>query len=325
MPQINNFPGGFAAGLTIRGMPVAVTHPGKVFWLSNASTLSDRQIGGSNSNKGTFDAPFSTLNGAVAACVASRGDIIMVKPGHTETVSSATTHVLDKAGVAVIGLGMGSLRPTFTFTTATTAAFTIQASNVTLSNLLFVANFADVVAAVNVANAQVARELTVDNCEFRDTSSILNFISAVKIGTTANIADGFTFTNNKVHGLGTTAATSAVIVGSDTKRMNLSFNYVDYPILNDTAGLATLGALNHTNLLIKGNIVLRPNTSSTGGTLASSSSTACTGMVADNYVYHLDNSAGLLMATGTKLGFQNNYCMITAVADKSGLINPAAV
>ena len=80
MPQINNFPGGFAAGLTVRGMPVAVTHPGKVFWVSNASTLSDRQIGGSDGNAGTYDAPCSTITGALAKCTASRGDIIMVKP-----------------------------------------------------------------------------------------------------------------------------------------------------------------------------------------------------------------------------------------------------
>ena len=98
MAQINNFPGGFAAGITIRGMPLAVSHPGKVFWLSNATTLSDRQISGSDGNQGTFDAPFSTLDGALAKCVANRGDIIMVKPGHAETVSAAAGIVIDIAG-----------------------------------------------------------------------------------------------------------------------------------------------------------------------------------------------------------------------------------
>jgi hypothetical protein len=39
----------------------------------------------------------------------------------------------------------------------------------------------------------------------------------------------------------------------------------------------------------------------------------------------LDNSGGLLIATGTKFAFFNNYSMITGAADKSALINPAAV
>jgi hypothetical protein len=47
--------------------------------------------------------------------------------------------------------------------------------------------------------------------------------------------------------------------------------------------------------------------------------------VYDNYSWHLDNSAALLAPTGTKLGFQNNFCMVTGAADKSGLINPVAV
>ena len=75
MPQINNFPGGFSAGITVRNLPIAVTHPGKIFWVSNATTLSDRQVGGSDSNPGTFDKPFSTIQAGFNACVADRGDI----------------------------------------------------------------------------------------------------------------------------------------------------------------------------------------------------------------------------------------------------------
>jgi hypothetical protein len=76
--------------------------------------------------------------------------------------------------------------------------------------------------------------------------------------------------------------------------------------------------------MIGGNKVFRPSTSSTGGTLFSGSGT-CTGLVYDNYVWHLDNSAGLLATTGQALGFIENYCPITAVADKSAILNPAVV
>lgn len=54
----SNFPAGFSQGVTIRGMPIAQTHPGKVFWVSNATTLLKGQRGGSNGNDGTFNSPF---------------------------------------------------------------------------------------------------------------------------------------------------------------------------------------------------------------------------------------------------------------------------
>ena len=102
-------------------------------------------------------------------------------------------------------------------------------------------------------------------------------------------------------------------------------NYCVYPVLNDTAVLVDFGANSQTNLLVSANVVVRPSTSTTGGSLFSGGSTASTGYVIDNYSWHLDNTAALLAPTGTKLGFQNNFCMITGAADKSGLINPAAV
>lgn len=328
MPQINNFPGGFASGITIRGMPVAVTHPGKVFWVSNASTLSDRQLGGSDSNKGTFDQPFSTIAGALLQCVANRGDIVFVKPGHTETVSAAGGIVLSVAGVAIIGLGMGSTRPTVTLGTANTATITVTANNVTVSNFLFKANFLDIATCFSIANAQVATDFTVDNCEFRDTSVVLDFVSCVTVGTTANIADGLTLTNNRVNAAILTtvpAAQTFLVTGSIIDRLNVSNNVVIYPkTLADTACLIAAGANDLTGALVRGNLTFRPSTSTTGH-LISSSSTASSGWVADNYCAHLDNSAALIIPTGTKFSFFRNFSMITGAADKSALENPAAV
>lgn len=329
MPQINNFPGGFAAGLTIRGMPVAVTHPGKVFWVSNSTVLSDRQVAGSNGNQGTFDAPMSTITGALGKCTASRGDIIMVKPGHAETISAAAGIILSKAGVAIIGLGVGSMRPTITFDTIISASITVTANNVTLYNLLFKANFLDITAAIQIANAQVATDFTVDNCEFRDSSVVLNFVRCITVGTTANIADGLTISNNKYHAFACTtepALRSFIALAGHTDRLTVTNNFVNYPkLLADTPWLLEGGASNMTSTLIAGNRGFRPNTSTTGGSMVGSSSTACSGLVADNYDAHLDASAGLLIATGTKFGFFENYSMVTGAADKSALINPVAV
>jgi len=325
MPQINNFPGGFAAGLTIRGMPLSVTHPGKVWWVSNSTVLSDRQAGGSNGNPGTFDKPFATLQKAIDSCTASRGDIIMVKPGHAETVTLTTDVVFNKAGVAIVGLGVGSLRPTLTFSTNATANIPITAANVSIQNFLFKANKADVASVFTATSTNTPTDFTVNNCEFRDGSSILNFVAIFTGNATANSCDGLTFTNNRISSLGTTAATTAIKLSSATDRVKICNNYGNWAAVNDTPAMLAGGANNLTNFEFGGNVLYRPNTSSTGGSFIASSSTACTGHCYDNYLYQLDASAGIWIPTGTKLGFSQNFSPITGAADKSGLINPAAV
>lgn len=319
----SNYPNGFPQGITIRGVPLVSTNPGKVFWVGNSTVLGPDQIGGSNGNPGTFNKPWATLAYAMTRCVANRGDIVFVKPGHAETISTAAILTLTVAGVAIVGMGVGSNRPTLTFSAAA-GNIPVTAANISVSNILHKATFLDVASAYTATGTATPTDFTIDNCEFRDGSSV-NFIHAVTGNATANSMDGFTFSNNKVFGLGTTAATGAVIMAAANDRQSYLDNWVVYPALNDTAALVEFGANSQTNLLIARNRVVRPSTSSTGGTLFGGGSTASTGYVVDNYVWHLDNSTGLICATGTKLGFQNNYCMITGAADKSGLINPVAV
>lgn len=79
---------------------------------------------------------YGTIDAAIGACVAGRGDVIYVLPGHTETVSSATSLVCDVAGVTIKGLGEGAARPTITLGTAITATIPVSAANVTIDNVI---------------------------------------------------------------------------------------------------------------------------------------------------------------------------------------------
>ena len=320
----SNFPAGFADGLSVRNMPLLQTQPGQVLWVNNSTVLNVNQKAGSNNNKGTFLAPLATIAGALARCLANRGDIIIVGPGHAETIADATTLALNVAGVAIIGIGAGSKRPTLTFTAAA-ANVPVTAANVSIQNMLFVANFADVASAFTATGTAAPTDFAIENCEFRDTSSILNFITAFTGNATANSVDGFCFSNNKIFGLGTTAATTAIKFAAANKRITILDNFAVQPVLNDTAVLAAFGANAITGLDMGRNKAFRPSTSTTGGSLFSGGAAGSTGYVYDNYSWHLDATAGLLAPTGTGLGFQNNYSMITGAADKSGLINPAAV
>lgn len=323
---VTNFPQGFASGMSVRGMPLLQMQPGNVFWVNNSSVLNANAKGGSNSNRGTYLAPFSTLQYALDSCTASRGDIIFVGAGHAETIADATTLTLNKAGVAIVGLGSGSLRPTFTFTAAA-ANIPVTAQNVSIQNCLFVANFADVASFMTATGTAAPKDLAVDNCEFRDTSSILNALTVLTGNATANSMDGLSFTRNRISSLGTTAATTALKLASATDRVQICGNYGNWAVLNDTAAMLAAGTAQVTNFDFGGNVLQRPNTSSTGGSFISGSGNAWTGHCYNNLMYQVDNSAGIWIATGhgTALGFSQNYSPITGAADKSGLINPAAV
>jgi hypothetical protein len=320
-----SYPNGFTGGLTVRGLPLTVAHPGEVFWVNNSSVLAKGGVGGSNGNDGSYKRPFSTIDYALDRCVANRGDIVMVMPGHAETISSAAILVMDKAGVAIVGLGTGSKRPTLTFTTATTANIPITAQNMSIKNFLFAANFADVASVFTATSTNTPKNFAIEDCEFKDTSSILNFLTIVTGNATANSMDGLYMARNTVSSLGTTAATTAIKLLEATYGVRFIDNNGVWAVLNDTAAWLDGSTFNHLNFLMTGNIFNRPNTSSTGGSFVAGSGTAWTGTASDNRFWQLDNSAGIWIPTGTKLGFFENYSPITGAADKSGLINPVAV
>lgn len=324
MPN-TNFPGGFPHGVTVRGLPILQAQPGRVFWVGNSSTLLPGTVGGANGSPGTYNKPFSTIDYAVGRCSANSGDIIIVKPGHAETIEDATSLLLDVAGISIIGLGVGSNRPTLTFSTAATANIPVTAANVALQNFLFVANFADIASFFTATGTSTPTDFAVENCEFRDTSSILNALSIITGNATANSMDGLLFSGNRISSLGTTAATTAIVLSSATKRVKIMDNFGNWAVLNDTAAMLAAGANALTDFQFGRNVLNKPNTSSTGGSFISCSSTACTGHCHDNRLWQLDNSAGIWITAGTKLAFSENYSPITGAADKSGLINPAAV
>jgi hypothetical protein len=166
MPAISNYPNGWANGVTVRGIPLLTAYPGQVFWVNNSSVLAKGGVGGSNGNDGTYLRPFSTIDYAVGRCTASRGDIICVMPGHVETVTAAAGLDLDVAGIALIGLGSGSLRATVNFTTATTADMDVDAANITIYNFLFTGGIDALAGPIDVNAADFA----LINCEYRDVT-----------------------------------------------------------------------------------------------------------------------------------------------------------
>lgn len=163
-PLMTMFPQAFAQGIALRGLPILQTQPGMVYWLSNSPVLERGCVAGADTNNGTYYRPFASLSGALAAIIArggsaGGGDIILVKPGHSETISSATALNLSVSDVAVIGLGTGSNRPLFTLDTANTATIVVTADNFGFQNCQFVANFLNIAAMFTHQQASVTGSL----------------------------------------------------------------------------------------------------------------------------------------------------------------------
>jgi len=262
---------------------------------------------------------YSTLVAAAAATTASRNDIIFVAEGHTETFSSSTAITLSTAGVTIIGLGVGTLRPTFTLDSVATARINVTAANVTIKNCIFVANFADIATCFNLTTA---KDFQVTGCEFKDTSSSLNFLALVTTASTSNAADRLVFTNNSVFGLGTTAATTPIKAVGVNDRWVINNNFISLAVLNNTASvLAQSTGKALTNLEMGGNKVIRPNTDTSSGGFLITADTTSTGMVHDNYCAHLDVAAAILATASTGYSFFNN--LADGDADFSGYVLPA--
>lgn len=114
--------------------------------------------------------PFSTLAYAITQATASKGDVIVLMPGHAETT---TAIAMSKAGVKVIGLGYGRNRPTLTATTATSDLINVTAANVELENFRLVGAASGCTALLDCT----AADLVCRNMSFEQAATPLSGVT----------------------------------------------------------------------------------------------------------------------------------------------------
>lgn len=317
---ISNYPNGFANGVMIRGVPVQMAYPGKVYWVNNSSVIPDKGIGGSNGNDGSYLRPFSTISYAIGVCQAGRGDIVMIMPGHAETVSSSTGLAISKANVLIMGLGLGNYRPSITLDTATTATIAVSGASVAFHNILFKANLADIASLFTLSTA---KDFVLSNCEFRDNSAILNFARIVTTGATSNAADGLIIEYCNFFGLGATANSCLVKMVGTNDRIIIKENYIAHKAVTDAGLMPISTGKVVTNLICDRNIMnFVGATSATTGTVITTDGSTNSGIISRNLIQSLDATSEILVTASSGFIFSQNYS--SAVADKSGYLLPAA-
>lgn len=311
MPAITNFPNGVSSF----GIPLYGTTAGNAP-LTGTVLFVDTVNGVDAGTGNNPNYPFQTLTYALTQVPTSAYATIFLMQGSTVTISSATSLLLNVANVAIVGLGTGSQRPVFNFTTANTAAIPVSAANVTVQNIRHIGNFLSIARAYTVT----ATGFTLDSCSFTDASGVLNFLNIINCTGAANTADRLTVTNNSWYGLGTTSVNSLVLSANDIDRLTVSGNYVQSPNTTDAAWITiTAGIL--TNASVAFNRTYRKNTATTAGALISVGGTTSTGIVNNNYCLTLDSSSPVLAAVTTGLSFFENY--VTGAIGLSGLLTPA--
>ena len=311
----SNYPGGFSHGVTLRGVPVLTVAEGNS-WYVHSVTGND-----SGAADGSITKPFATLDYAIGRATANNGDVIYLKAGHVETVTSATYMLWDVAGISIVGLGTGTARPTFTFTTANTARIPVSANNIGVDNCIFVGNFLSIATCFLLTTAA---DFTVNNCAFRDTSATLGFLSIVTTTVSVN-SDGLTFTNNMVRSDATTTPGPAIVIANTIRRVNVSYNYVVHTVAsNNISALIEHGALVVDELLCAYNYVYSINTdTATGAILVKTTATTGSGLIMHNRIRAQDVAAAIVVtAAAVQYGmFDNLYTGETTLL--SGFVLPA--
>lgn len=263
----------------------------------------------------------ATLDAAVSASTANRGDLILILPGHTETISSATALALDVAGVAIVGIGRGSLRPTFTLGTATTTTIGVSAANIKVKNVIVVANFADIVSAFTLTTAV---GFTLEDVEVRDTSAILNFLNVIDTNTTTNDADDLTLLRVRRLGAGATTATRIIKMDGTNARLRVKDCYFAHLNVDDGALFMAIATGKVVTDMEVDNCVFNfvGVSSATAGVLITTNGSTNSGFIKNSFVKHLDTTTEIMVTASS--GFVFTDLKASAVADKQGYLVPAA-
>jgi hypothetical protein len=238
--------------------------PGKTFYVWSGSSDEANAAGFGAS----WQKPYATIDYAVGKCTANQGDVILVGPGHAETIAAAAGLALDVAGIRVIGLGKGANRPTLTLS-ATTSDIDFDAVSISMENILVVAGIDELAAPIdmNCADCELVK------CEVRGTGSYA-IRDCVDIGADRIAVRGCRILNPLVASAGTG---SGININSTHNEVVIEDNY----IWGAWLGAGVYGHTVATDIRVANNTIA--NTSA--GQFALEFDVAVTGEITNNNLY----------------------------------------
>lgn len=221
------------------------------------------------------DLPFATIDYAIGQCTANRGDVILVLPGHSESINTAGGITCDVAGVSIVGLGNGADMPLITVgTSLDTATILISAADVRLANLEIVPgnDGVDILIDINADGA------IIEDCNIHsDEANAYQADTYIDInGGGANAADRAIIRRNKISSI-TAGANQAIEIGAVQAGLRVEDNWIEGDFA--VAGIHSASVL--TNCLVARNYIHNVN----AGDWCIEFSAAATGLLVDNRFY----------------------------------------
>lgn len=298
MGAFSNYPGGFSNGLNVRGIPILNTYSNKAFWVDSNT--------GSDGNRGTFEKPFATIDYAIGQCTASKGDIVFVKPFHTETVTASIT--FDVIGATVIGLRQGNQMPIVTPNGAINAV-TMTAAGSSIQNIEFAIPGTDTQTSdINIA----ADNCSVIGTRHHGSTTSNNKVNVIVVNTGAN---DFLIQNCRIYNV-TVEVPAAIKIAAAVSRGEICGNLV-----LDQIGY-TNGAIYDAAIAL--DLYVHHNTfqNAKAGTVVMNWVANSVGVCAYNQVVGRHTTIASNVVTGTGMNFFENY--VVEEAALNGIIIPVA-
>jgi hypothetical protein len=271
---------------------------GKVFYVHSGT--------GSNGNPGEDPRnPLATIAQAQTNARASKGDVVVVLPGHAETLTAVLT--LSKAGVSYIGIGNGGLKPAITVNAAIDG-FDVTGANIVVANMHFPAPETDnATAMVNVSGTGVQ----LINLSGIGSQTAKNFVDGITVAATASdlIVDGFALYNVTVD------MTSGISLEGAVARPVIR----NCRIQGTFATAALMDEATATLCLIEGNILKNTKAATAVVDFGTGNST---GVFSDNRVSGRHTTIASNILEGTGMDFFETY--VVEEAALNGLLHPVA-
>ncbi len=295
--------GGFDGPLDL-GHSVVMPPGGQVFFVRGTGTAATEYSYDMPQIRGRVSA---SVQKALSYCVASRGDTVVVLPGHTENLAVADSWSNLVAGTRIIGLGNGNERGTFTWSAAASTLL-LDVANVTIDNLIF--NMAGPAGSTALT---VAAPITcsaagnvIKRCRWNVGIDADQLCTAAF--TTTAAADDLIIVGNRIHGAATAELTTLFqFVGAD--RLTFQSNNVKAALATDTDGLLQFVTTASTEVQISDNIL---HACGVGNTVAiqMAGNVANTGWIVRNLMRNMtdaNNNYVVTSGTGVDVQLEQNF------------------
>ena len=290
---------GHPAMLAALGAPylnsVPLLTPGEVYFVNS--------VRGSNNNDGRdVVRPMAGWQQAYDKCRANRGDMVILLPGHAQTLIAAAGILLGTAGVTTLALGQGANRPTITLSTAVEASIDVTG----LNNIVAGVGGPDsglILSAVGVDAITAALNVQAASFQFLNNRLILaDATNQAVLGIlTTSAADRMRIEGCRFEGTVDAGCTTAMrIVGGD--QIILRDNYIN-GAFTTTIGCIENITTDTTDILIDGNVLKNRTALSTKVFVLTATST---GHFTRNRMSILNGTAPITAAAGTS-GGDNSY------------------